>query len=128
MKLLLDTHIALWAISDDPRLSEAARTLITAPENEIFVSAASIWEISIKHGLTRSNMPISGREALTYFSESGYRLLAITPEHAASIETLPSLHTDPFDRMLVAQALYEPLRLVTHDTQVAQYNDTIMLV
>jgi PIN domain nuclease of toxin-antitoxin system len=73
-------------------------------------------------------MPISGREALTYFSESGYRVLAITPEHAASIETLPSLHTDPFDRMLVAQALYEPLRLVTHDTQVAQYNDTIMLV
>lgn len=128
MKLLLDTHIALWAISDDPRLSDAARVLITAPENEVFVSSASILEISIKRGLARSNMPISGREALTYFSESGYRLLAVSPEHAASIETLPPLHADPFDRMLVTQALYEPLRLVTHDAQVAQYSDTVMLV
>lgn len=128
MRLLLDTHIALWAISDDPGLSGAARALITSPENEIFVSSATIWEISIKHSLARSNMPVSGREALTYFQESGYRLLSISPEHAAVVETLPPLHADPFDRILVAQALSEPLRLVTHDAQVARYSDTVILV
>ena len=128
MRLLLDTHIALWAISDDPRLSGAARALITAPENEIFVSAASIWEISIKYRLGRTNMPVSGAEALGWFRESGYRLLSISPEHAVAVEALAPLHADPFDRMLVAQALYEPLRLVTHDGQVARYSDTIIAV
>lgn len=128
MRLLLDTHIALWAISDDPRLSGAARALITAPENEIFVSAASIWEISIKYSLGRTNMPVSSAEALGWFRESGYRLLAISSEHAVAVEALAPLHADPFDRMLVAQALYEPLRLVTHDAQVARYSDTIIAV
>ncbi|SJZ36511.1 PIN domain nuclease, a component of toxin-antitoxin system (PIN domain) [Trichlorobacter thiogenes] len=128
MRLLLDTHIALWAISDDPRLSGAARALITAPENEIFVSAASIWEISIKYSLGRTNMPVSSAEALGWFRESGYRLLAISPEHAVAVEALAPLHADPFDRMLVAQALHEPLRLVTHDAQVARYSDTIIAV
>ncbi|MDK9716678.1 MAG: type II toxin-antitoxin system VapC family toxin [Trichlorobacter sp.] len=128
MRLLLDTHIALWAISDDPRLSGAARALITAPENEIFVSAASIWEISIKYSLGRTNMPVSGAEALGWFRESGYRLLAVSPEHAVAVEALAPLHADPFDRMLVAQALHEPLRLVTHDAQVARYSDTIIAV
>ncbi len=128
MRLLLDTHIALWAISDDPRLSGAARALITAPENEIFVSAASIWEIAIKYRLGRTTMPVSGAEALGWFRESGYRLLAISPEHAVAVEALVPLHADPFDRMLVAQALHEPLRLVTHDAQVACYSDTIIAV
>lgn len=128
MRLLLDTHIALWAISDDPRLSGNARSIITTPENEIYVSSASIWEISIKHSLARSNMPISGQEAINYFKESGYRLLPVSPEHAASVESLPQLHADPFDRMLITQALHEPLRLVTHDTLISRYSDTILLV
>ena len=127
MKLLLDTHIALWAVSDDPRLSPQARELITAPRNLVWVSAASIWEIAIKHSLERGDMPISGAEALEYFRQSGYRMLFVSPEHAAAVESLPAHHQDPFDRLLVAQSLTEPLRLLTHDTTVARYSDTVIL-
>jgi len=128
MRLLLDTHIALWAVSDDPRLPPKARELIAAPRNLIWVSAVSIWEIAIKHGLGRGEMPISGLEALEYFRLSGYRLLPVSPEHAAAIEMLPAYHQDPFDRLLVAQSMAEPLRLLTHDTTVARYSDTVILV
>lgn len=128
MKLLLDTHIALWAITDDPKLPDQARGLIALASNDIFVSAASIWEISIKHGLGRGNMPISGNEALAYFQEAGYRLLPINAEHAAFVETLPPLHADPFDRILVAQALSEPMRLITHDATVVGYGELVTLV
>lgn len=128
MRLLLDTHIALWAITDSPKLPKAAHDLILTPTAEIYVSAASIWEIAIKHNLNRGNMPISGAEAARYFSEAGYTLLPITAEHAAATETLPMHHADPFDRMLVAQALTEPLRLVTHDAMQAKYGDGVLLV
>jgi PIN domain nuclease of toxin-antitoxin system len=128
MRLLLDTHIALWAIADSPRLPAKARQLILVPENEVFVSAASIWEIAIKHGLGRGDMPISGQVALDYFRAAGYRLLPVLPEHAAAVENLPLLHADPFDRLLVAQALTEPLHLLTRDETVARYGDTIMLL
>ena len=128
MKLLLDTHIALLAVSYDPRLSPKARELIAAPRNLIWVSAASIWEIAIKHSLGRGDMPISGAEALEYFRQSGYRMLPVSPEHAAAVETLPAHHQDPFDRLLVAQSLAEPLRLLTHDTAVARYSDAIILI
>jgi len=128
MRLLLDTHIALWAIADSPRLHAMARQQIAAPENEVFVSAASIWEIAIKHGLGRGDMPISGETALGYFRDAGYRLLPVSPEHAAAVENLPQHHADPFDRLLIAQALTEPLRLLTHDATVAGYSDNIMLV
>jgi PIN domain nuclease of toxin-antitoxin system len=128
MKLLLDTHVALWAITDSPRLSKQARDLILDAENEIQVSAASIWEIAIKHGLGRGDMPISGEEALGYFRAAGYRLLPVLPEHAAAVEELPRLHQDPFDRLLAAQAMAEPLRLLTHDPLLARYSDTVILV
>lgn len=128
MKLLLDTHIALWAVSDDPRLSLKARELITTPRNLIWVSAVSIWEIAIKHSLGRGDMPISGAEALEYFRQSGYRMLPVSPEHAAAVEALPAHHQDPFDRLLVAQSLAEPLRLLTHDTAVARYSDAVILI
>lgn len=128
MRLLLDTHIALWAIVDSPRLSAMARRLIQAAENDIHVSAASIWEIAIKHSLGRGDIPISGDAALGYFRAAGYRMLPIQPEHAAAVETLEPLHADPFDRLLIAQSLTEPLRLLTHDAMVARYNDTILLV
>lgn len=128
MKLLLDTHIALWAVSDDPRLPTKARELIAEPRNLIWVSAASIWEIAIKHGLGRGDMPISGVEALEYFRQSGYRMLPVSPEHAASVGTLPAHHQDPFDRLLVAQSLAEPLRLLTHDATVARYSDAVILI
>ncbi len=128
MKLLLDTHIALWAITDDARLSSRARELIVAPRNLVWVSAVSIWEISIKHCLGRGDMPISGADALEFFRQSGYRMLSVAPEHAAAVEALPAHHSDPFDRLLVAQSLTEPLRLLTHDATVARYSDTIILV
>ena len=128
MNLLLDTHVALWAITDNPCLSGKARELISAPRNAIWVSAVSIWEIAIKHSVGRGDMPVSGKSALQYFQQAGYRLLAIEPEHALEVETLPDHHQDPFDRLLVAQALVEPMRLLTHDMTVARYNDTIILI
>jgi PIN domain nuclease of toxin-antitoxin system len=131
MRLLLDTHIALWAVTDDARLSPRARDLIGDPENDVFVSAASIWEIAIKHALARggpNDMPVSGAEALRYFRDAAYEMVDIAPVHAAAAETLPILHWDPFDRLLIAQALTAPFRLVTHDPRVAGYNDAIIMV
>ncbi len=129
MRLLLDTHIALWAIADHLNLSAKARRLIDDPDNQIVVSAASIWEIAIKHALARggpNDMPLSGQDALGYFREAGFELLAIAPAHAAAVETLAALHADPFDRMLVVQALTTPLRLLTHDPRVVAYSDTVI--
>ena len=128
MNLLLDTHVALWAITDSPRLSAQARDWIESPRATVWVSAATVWEIAIKHSLGRGDMPVSGQEALDYFRASGYRLLAVQPEHAAAVETLPAHHADPFDRILIAQALTEPMRLLTHDSTVARYLDTIIQV
>ena len=131
MRVLLDTHIALWAIADDPKLPARARMLIADKDNVIVVSAASVWEIAIKHALARggpNDMPLAGAKALGYFQTAGYEMLAITAEHAAAVERLKPHHTDPFDRLLVAQALSEPLRLLTHDKNVADYSDTVILV
>lgn len=131
MRLLLDTHIALWAIVDDPKLPSIAQRLIAEPGNEVFVSVVSLWEIAIKRALARgrsTDMPISAKEALRYCQEAGYRILEMTAEHAVAVESLPTRHADPFDRLLVAQALSEPMRLITHDAKVAAYGETIMRV
>ncbi|MFN3545602.1 MAG: type II toxin-antitoxin system VapC family toxin [Thiobacillus sp.] len=126
MNILLDTHVALWAITDSPRLNKRARELIESPKSSLWISAATVWEIAIKHSLGRGDMPVSGQDALRYFRESGYRFLPIEPEHAAGVEALPPHHADPFDRILVAQALAEPMRLMTHDPMLARYSDTII--
>ena len=126
MNILLDTHVALWAITDSPRLRAPARDLIASSSNQVWISAATIWEISIKHTLARGDMPVSGSEALRYFNASGFRMLPVEAEHAMAVETLPAHHQDPFDRILVAQALTEPMRLITHDATVARYSDTII--
>lgn len=126
MNLLLDTHVALWAIADSPKLTKMARDLIESPKSSVWISAATIWEIAIKHVLGRGDMPVSGQDALRYFRESGYRFLPVEPEHATAVEDLPVHHADPFDRILVAQALVEPMRLITHDPVVARYSDTII--
>jgi PIN domain nuclease of toxin-antitoxin system len=131
VRLLLDTHIALWAVTDDPRLSTKARDMIVDPANEVCVSAASVWEIAIKHALARggpNDMPISGAEALRYFLAAGYALVEIFPADAAAVETLPTLLADPFDRLLIAQALTVPFRLMTHDARVAGYSPSIIEV
>ena len=131
MRLLLDTHIAVWSIVDDARLSARARELIQDPANSVFVSAASVWEITIKHALRRggaNDMPIGGTVALEYFQGSGYNFLAVTERHAAAVETLPRLHDDPFDRILLAQAVIEPLRLLTGDRRVLGYGDVALAI
>lgn len=126
MNLLLDTHVALWAITDSPKLPKKARELIESPKASVWISAATIWEIAIKHSLGRGDMPISGQDALRYFRDAGYRFLPIEPEHAAAVEDLPAHHADPFDRILVAQALVDPMRLITRDAIVARYSHTII--
>ena len=120
--------MALWAITDNLQLTVRAREFIQAPRNTVWVSAVSVWEIAIKHSLGRESMPVSGQEAVRYFRQAGYRFLSIDPEHAVAVEDLIAYHQDPFDRLLVAQALVEPMRLMTHDTTVARYSDTIILV
>lgn len=128
MNLLLDTHVALWAIVDSPKLTEKARELIQSPKTAVWISAASVWEVAIKHALARGDMPVASQDAVRYFRESGYRFLAVEAEHAVAVEGLPAHHNDPFDRILVAQALIEPMRLMTHDALVARYSDTIIKV
>ena len=128
MNLLLDTHVALWAITDSPKLSLKARELIQSPKATVWISVASVWEIAIKHAIGRGDMPVSSQDAVRYFRESGYRFLAIEPEHAVAVEDLAAHHQDPFDRLLVAQALVEPMRLITRDPLVALYSDTIIKI
>lgn len=128
MNRLLDTYIALWAITDSPRLSTRARALIEDPNATIWVSAASLWEISIKHGLGRGEMPVSGPDALAFFQEAGLRILSIAVEHVVAVAALPPHHQDPFDRILVAQAQVEPMHMITHDALVAKYDPAIILV
>lgn len=124
---LLDTHIALWAVVGSRRLAPAAKQVILAAD-EVWVSVASLWKIAIKHGLSRGDMPISSAMALQAFQDAGYGLLVVRPEHALAVERLGPIHNDPFDRMLVAQALAEPLTLITRDALVAGYSDAIMKV
>ena len=128
MNVLLDTHVALRAITDSPKLALAARTLIESPKTTVWVSTASVWEIAIKYAIRRGDMPVSSEDAVRYFRESGYQFLAIDAEHAIAVEGLPAHHQDPFDRMLVAQALVEPMRLVTHNPTVALYSDAIIKI
>lgn len=128
MRLLLDTQVALWGLTNDPRLTQKAQELIVNPNNDVFVSVASLWEISIKHQLGRGDMPVSGSRATELFSAAGYQLLPIQVAHAIAVESLPSIHNDPFDRMLIVQALTEPMRLLTHERTVARYSDTIIFV
>ena len=126
MRLLLDTHIALWAVTASPLLPRQAEMAILAAD-EVFVSVASLWEVAIKHALGRGDMPVSSSQAMRAFIDAGYRLLDIKPAHAVRVETLPPLHRNPFDRLLVAQALEEPLTLVTADLVLGGYSPAIVV-
>ena len=128
MRLLLDTQIALWALTDSPKLTAPARAMILDPGNDIYFSAATIWEIAIKHSLGRRDMPVSGVEASRLMAEAGFIELPVTAAHAAAVETLAPHHADPFDRILVAQAMTVPLRLLTHDRVLPQYGDSVHFV
>ena len=121
MKLLLDTHLLLWTALEPLNLSATARALIAAPENELFFSAASMWEVIIKRGLGRDDFKVDARVLRRGLLDSGYSELPITNDHAIALEALPLLHKDPFDRILVAQALAEGITLLTVDHRVSQY-------
>jgi len=131
LRLLLDTHIAIWACFADTRLPKAGHMLLSEAET-VFVSAASIWEIAIKHALRGNRpigaFPITGHEAIGEFERAGFSMLAVTPGHAAMVGSLPRHHGDPFDRLLVAQARAEPLRLVTADRALEAYGEIITIV
>ena len=129
MRLLLDTHVAIWALTAPERLTAGGRDLISDPGNTIFVSAASMWEIAIKRALGRVRAPaLSASEATASFGLAGFLLLDITAAHAAATESLPPLHADPFDRLLIAQAFTEPLRLLTHDAKMMDYSASFLRV
>jgi PIN domain nuclease of toxin-antitoxin system len=127
MRLLLDTHVAIWAVAYSEKLPGNIRTLIADAQNEVFVSAISVWEIAIKRALGKASAPaLPAADAVSLFRASGFRSLDVTVAHALAVEELPLLHKDPFDRLLVAQALSEPMRLLTHDADVAQYGPTVI--
>jgi PIN domain nuclease of toxin-antitoxin system len=128
MKLLLDTHILLWAAGQPEHLSATARAMIDDPQNELFFSAASLWEISIKHRLGRKDFQADPHLLRRGLLENDYRELPITSEHAVAIDVLPSFHKDPFDRILVAQSMVEGITLLTADSMVAQYPGPVQRV
>jgi PIN domain nuclease of toxin-antitoxin system len=125
MRLLLDTHIYLWSVTDDRKLSKAARKLILEAE-EVYVSSASIWEASIKAGLGKLDADVD--MLVAEIEASGFLELPVRAIHAALVRNLPDIHRDPFDRLLVAQALSEPLRLVTSDGHLSKYTDLVITV
>ena len=121
MKLLLDTHLLLWAAGEPERLSAGARALINDPANDLFFSAASLWEVVIKRRLGRHDFKVDARLLRRGLLDNGYNELPIISDHVVALESLPTLHRDPFDRILVAQATEEGITLLTSDSLVAQY-------
>ena len=121
MILLLDTHVLLWAAGQPASLSQQARIMIEDPRNQLWFSAASLWEITIKRGLGRREFRIDPHLLRRGLVENGYAELPITSEHAMATAHLPAIHKDPFDRMLVAQAESEGALLLTSDEIVARY-------
>ena len=128
MKLLLDTQLLLWTASGSSRLSARARLQIQRKENELFFSAASVWEVAIKRGLGRSDFQVDPRLLRRELLDNGYSELAVTGEHATAVVGLPSIHKDPFDRILVAQAMMESMTLLTTDPTVAKYPAPVLQV
>jgi PIN domain nuclease of toxin-antitoxin system len=125
MRILLDTHVFLWWLGDDPKLSARAREHIVMA-TEVFVSSASIWEASIKAGLGKLEVDID--RLVSEIGGNGFRELPVTAQHAAAVRRLPELHRDPFDRMLVAQSLSEPLRLLTADRMLSAYSELVDVI
>ena len=127
MRLLLDTHAAIWALAQARTIPQRIRDLIGNEENQVFVSVVSLWEIGIKFSLHgRARMPISSEEAFGHFRNAGYTILDVRAEHALAVEAIRLPRGDPFDRLILAQALSEPMVLVTKDRQLAGYNEMVV--
>jgi PIN domain nuclease of toxin-antitoxin system len=119
MKLLLDTHTLIWALSEPERLCSETKKLLLNVNNIVLVSIASLWELQIKKSLNKITLPDNFASQL---QEHGYELLNITNEHISKLDTIPMIHRDPFDRMLISQCIYENIPLVTKDTEIIKYN------
>lgn len=128
MKLLLDTQLLLWAAGQPERLSTRAKRQLNDPDNELLFSAASLWEITIKTSLGRDDFRVEPRVLRRGLLDNGYVELPITSEHAVNVDALPPLHKDPFDRLLLAQALVEGITLLTADAQLARYRGPVRKV
>jgi len=128
VKLLLDTHLLLWAAGEPRRLSRRAQSLLNDPENDLVFSAASLWEVAIKHGLGRDDFKVDARILRRGLLDNGYEELAIRSDHVVATEGLPRIHRDPFDRILVSQATTEGITLLTTDSLVSQYPGPIRAV
>ena len=129
MKLLLDTHLLLWVAAGQlKKLSRKARALIEASDNELLFSAASLWEVVIKCGLKREDFEVDPRLLRRGLLDNGYTELPVVSEHVIAIKALPLIHRDPFDRVLVAQAISEGIALITADAVVSQYGAPVRLV
>ncbi|MBZ9994084.1 type II toxin-antitoxin system VapC family toxin [Mesorhizobium sp. BH1-1-4] len=121
MKLLLDTHLLLWAAGEPDQLPLAAMAGIENPDNDLVFSAVSLWEVAIKRGLGRADFTVDPRLLRRGLLDNGYHELTITSEHAVAVDGLPPIHRDPFDRILIAQSIVESITLLTVDDLVAQY-------
>jgi len=128
VRLLVDTHLLLWAVASSRRLPRGARALIEDPANEVYYSAASIWEIAIKSALRRKDFRVDVPALLAALARMGFVELPVTGAHAARVVQLANIHRDPFDRLLVAQSVVEPLTLLTNDALLARYGDGVRVV
>jgi PIN domain nuclease of toxin-antitoxin system len=121
MRLLLDTHVFIWCVEDSKKLRPFARETLASPENVVYVSAVSIWEIAIKQSLGKLELQTTGARLVESIAACGFVEMPITAPHAVRVATLPWHHADPFDRLLVAQAQYSDLTLVTDDEHIKRY-------
>jgi len=128
VRVLLDTHLLLWSVASSRRLSKRARSLILDPVNHVFYSAASVWEVAIKSALRRADFKADAEALVRALAQGGFSELPVTAAHAARVARLPEIHRDPFDRLLVAQSLTEPMTLLTNDAALLRYGSLIQLV
>ena len=126
MRLLLDTHTLIWFLTDSPKLPPKVRTQLLAPDAELFFSSVSVLEVALKHSLKPEQMPCSADELKSDSEASALRELPFVARHALRVGELPWLHRDPFDRMLIAQAMCEDMMLVSHDVQVLSYGGNMI--
>lgn len=132
MNLLLDTHVAIWALNDDPALSAKARSLILDPDNVVYYSTVSVWEVLLKHARWPGDIPFDERDFYEGCQEAGFVPLGLADKHILAVNTLTrpegsKAHSDPFDRLLLAQAKVENLSFLTHDTLIADYAEKCII-
>ena len=128
MRVLLDTHLLLWSVASSRRLPKEARSVILDAANEVFYSAASVWEVAIKSARRRRDFNANPIVLVRALAQSGFSELPVTAAHAARVGGLPAIHRDPFDRMLVAQSLTEPMTLLTNDAVLVGYGPLVQMV